>query len=243
MKKALQVTLGSVVLVASLQSQAHANKLYDLIGNPPPTKIVPTGTSLVEIGFSFSLPSGVTPPYSATFDKIGFWVNTAANPTKRSATISLYDITPPAGIDPAVPAPLINQLIGNAGSAPGAIPCNMDGQFCFATIPQQTLVSGRTYLLTSKFSDLNNDNRYYANELTAPSQVAFLNNTVYGDTWFAPNTTFSPTFNHGAFGPNLGGVVITGGPIPVPAPLPLFGAGAALAYSRRIKARIKVSAS
>ena len=238
MKKALQTAVGSVLLVAGLQSQAHANKLYDLIGNPAPSKIVPTGSSLVEIGFSFSLPSGATPPYSATFDKIGFWVNTVANPNLRSATISLYDITN-TGPGPGLP-PIINQLIG---SAPGALPCVMDGQFCFANIPQETLVSGRTYLLSSKFSGLNNDNRYYANELTAPSEVAFLNNTVYGDTWFSPNTIFSPTFNHGAFGPNLGGVVITGGPTPVPAPLPLLGASAALAYSRRIKARIKVSVS
>jgi hypothetical protein len=244
MKKALRATIGSVVLVAGLQSQAHANKLYDLIGTPPPAKIEDTGSSLVEVGFSFSLPNGAIPPYAATFDKIGFWVNTAVNPTKRSATISLYDITT-SGPGTGLPlgAPLINQLIGNAGSAPGAAPCTMDGQFCFATIAQQTLVSGRTYLLSSTYSDLNNDNTYYANELAASSQVAFLNNIVYGDTWFGPNTIFSPTFNHGAFGPNLGGVDITGGPIPVPAPLPLLGASAAFAYSRRIKARIKASIS
>jgi hypothetical protein len=246
MKKALIATIGSVAMVAGLQSQAHANKLYDLIGTPPPplpATIEDTGSSLVEIGFSFSLPKGATPPYAATFDKIGFWVHTAAIPTpiRRSATISLYDITT-SGPDTGLPlgAPILNQAIG---SAPGAAPCMMDGQFCFATLATpQALDSGRTYLLSSTYSDLDNDNTYYVNQL-APSQVAFLNNIVYGDTWFGQNTVFSPTFNHGAFGPNLGGVVVTGGPIPVPAPLPLLGASAALAYSRRIKARIKVSAS
>jgi hypothetical protein len=247
MKKSLQITIGSVVLVAGLQSQAHANKLYDLIGTPPPTKIVDTVSSLVELGFSFSLPSTAIPPYEATFNKIGFWVNTTVdpNPIKRSATISLYDITTTGpGVGGPLPTPLVNLFIGNAASGAGGINlCTMEGQFCFATIPQQTLVSGRTYLLSSKYSDLDNDNTYYARELTAPSQVAFLDNIIYGNTWFSPNTTFSPSSNHGAFGPNLDGVVLTGGPIPVPAPLPLLGASAALAYSRRIKARIKVSVS
>jgi hypothetical protein len=246
MKKALRATIGSVVLVAGLQSQAHANKLYDLIGTPPPAspaQIVNTNTDLEEIGFSFSLPSGATPPYAATFNKIGFWVNTAANPTKRSATIQLYDITGPGtGVPPG--APVLQLLIGNAGSAPGATPCIMDGQFCFATLTTPLpLVSERTYLLTSKYSDADNDNTYFVRNLAAPSQVQFLDNIAYGDTWFSPNNSFTPSADHGAFGPNLGGVVITGGPIPVPAPLPLLGASAALAYSRRIKARIKISAS
>ena len=234
MKKALRVTIGSIVLVAGLQSQAHANKLYDLIGNPPNSKIVNTGTDVVEQGFSFSLPSGATPPYSATFDKIGFWVNTAANPIRRRATISLYDITA-TGIPPG-PA-LLNLTIGS-----GATPCLMDGQFCFTTIPTQTLASNKVYLLTSAFSNIDNDNTYYADGLAAPSQVKFLDKVTFLDTWFSPDTAFMTT-DHGAFGPNLGGVVITGGPIPVPAPLPLLGATAALAYSRRIKARIKISAS
>ena len=234
MKKALRATIGSVVLVAGLQSQAHANKLYDLNGNPPNTKIVNTTTDAVELGFSFSLPSGATPPYSATFDKIGFWVNTAANPTRRRATISLYDITA-TGVPPG--APLLNQTIGT-----GALPCAMDGQFCFTTITPQTLVSDKLYLLTSSFSNVDNDNTYYADDLAAPSQVKFLDKIGYLDTWFSPDAFFT-TSDHGAFGPNLGGVVISGGPIPVPAPLPLLGASAALAYSRRIKARIKISAS
>lgn len=239
MKKALKVTIGSIVLVAGLQSQAHANKLYDLIGNPPNSKIVNTGSSSEELGFSFSLPSGATPPYSATYDKIGFWVNTAAvNNIKRRATISLYDITA-AGVGvPPGPA-LLNLTIG---SGPGATPCTMDGQFCFTTIPTQTLVSNKVYLLTSSFSNFENDNTYYADDLAAPSQVKFLDNIAFGDTWFSPDPFFT-TSDHGAFGPNLGGVVISGGPIPVPAPLPLLGASAALAYSRRIKARIKISAN
>jgi hypothetical protein len=247
MKKALRATIGSVVLIAGLQSQAHANKLYDLIGTPPPAspaQIINTNTDLEEIGFRFSLTSGATPPYAATFDKIGFWVHTAAIPTpiRRSATISLYDITT-SGPDTGLPlgAPILNQAIG---SAPGAAPCMMDGQFCFATLlTPQTLDSGKTYLLTSKFSNLDNDNTYFVRNLAAPSQVQFLNNIAYGDTWFSANANFTPSANHGAFGPNLGGVVLTGGPIPVPAPLPLLGASAALAFSRRIKARIKVSAS
>jgi hypothetical protein len=245
MKKALQVTIGSAVLVAGLQSQAHANKLYDLIGSPPPSKIVNTGLPFVELGFSFSLPSGATPPYSATFDKIGFWVNNAVNPSKRSAIISLYDITtsgPGTGVPLGVP--LLNLSIGNTESgAGGPSLCTMEGQFCFATIAKQTIDSGRTYLLTSKYSGTDNDNTYFARNLADPSQVAFLDNVAYGDTWFSPNVNFSPTSNHGAFGPNLGNVVVTGGPIPVPAPLPLLGASAALAYSRRIKARIKVAES
>jgi hypothetical protein len=235
MKKALRATIGCIVLVASLQSQAHANKLYDLIGNPPNSKIVNTSTDAVEQGFSFSLPSGATPPYSATFDKIGFWVNTAAvNNINRRATISLYDITG-TGVPPS--APLLNLTIGS-----GAIPCLMDGQFCFTTIPTQTLASNKVYLLTSSFSNVQNDNTYYADDLAAPSQVKFLDNIAFSDTWFSPDAFFT-TSDHGAFGPNLGGVVITGGPIPVPAPLPLLGVSAALAYSRRIKARIKISAS
>ena len=221
-------------MVAGLQSQAHANKLYDLNGNPPNSKIVNTGSSPEELGFSFSLPSGATPPYSATYDKIGFWVNTAANPTRRRATISLYDITA-SGVPPG--APLLNLTIGS-----GAIPCLMDGQFCFTTIPTQTLDSNKVYLLTSSFSNVDNDNTYYADGLAAPSQVQFLDKVAFLDTWFSPDAFFTTT-DHGAFGPNLGGVVITGGPIPVPAPLPLLGASAALAYSRRIKARIKISAS
>jgi hypothetical protein len=237
MKKALRATIGSVVLVAGLQSQAHANRLYDLIGNPPNSKIVNTGTDVVELGFSFSLPSGATPPYSATFDKIGFWVNTAAvNNINRKATISLYDITANSVSVPPGPA-LLNLTIGS-----GAIPCTMDGQFCFTTIPTQTLDSNKVYLLTSSFSNVGNDNTYYADGLAAPSQVKFLDKIGYLDTWFSPDAFFTTT-DHGAFGPNLGGVVISGGPIPVPAPLPLLGASAALAYSRRIKARIKISAS
>jgi len=221
-------------MVVSLQSQAHANKLYDLNGNPPNSTIVNTGSSPEQLGFSFSLPSGATPPYSATFDKIGFWVNTAANPTRRRATISLYDITA-SGVPPG--APLLNQTIGT-----GAIPCLMDGQFCFTTIQPQTLTSDKVYLLTSSFSNDENDNTYYADGLAAPGQVRFLDNVAFLDTWFSPNPTFTNS-GHGAFGPNLGGVVITGGPIPVPAPLPLLGASVALAYSRRIKARIKISAN
>lgn len=233
MKKALKATIGSIVLVAGLQSQAHANRLYDLNGNPPASKIVNTGASPEQVGFSFSLPSGTTPPYSATFDKIGFWVNTAANPARRRATISLYDITA-TGIPPG--APLLNQTIGT-----GATPCLMEGQFCFTTIPTQTLDSNKVYLLTSSFSNVENDNTYYADDLAAPSQVRFLDNITFLDTWLG-DPIFA-TSNHGAFGPNLGGVVISGGPTPVPAPLPLLGATAALAYSRRIKARIKISAS
>jgi hypothetical protein len=237
MKKALKVTIGSIVLVAGLQSQAHANRLYDLIGNPPNSKIVNTGTDVEELGFSFSLPSGATPPYSATFDKIGFWVNTVAvNNINRRATISLYDITANGVSVPPGPA-LLNLTIGS-----GATPCLMDGQFCFTTIPTQTLDSNKVYLLTSSFSNVGNDNTYYANDLASPSQVKFLDKIGYLDTWFSPDAIFTTT-DHGAFGPNLGGVVITGGPIPVPAPLPLLGASAALAYSRRIKARIKISAS
>jgi hypothetical protein len=238
MKKALQTTIGSIVLVAGLQTQANANRLYDLIGNPPPVNIVET-FSPVEIGFSFSLPPGGTPAYSATFSKIGFWVNTAANPTNYSATISLYDITA-SSLPPPSQAQLLNRLIGsNIGTT-----CTLTGQFCFADIAPVTLDSGKTYLLTSQYSDQdNNGNTFYARDLAAPSQVAFLDNIIYGAPWFSPSVNLDPTAVHGAFGPNLGGVVLTGGPIPVPAPLPLLGASAALAYSRRIKARIKISAS
>ena len=245
MKKALQTTIGGAILVAGLQSQAHANKLYDLIGSPQPPNVVNTGPGFVELGFSFSLPSGATPPYSATFDKIGFWVNNAVNPSKRSAIISLYDITT-SGPGTGLPlgAPLLNLSIGNAASgAGGPSLCTMEGQFCFTSIPQQTLDSGRTYLLTSKYSGTDNDNTYFARNLAPGSQVAFRDNIAYGDTWFFNNANFTPSANHGAFGPNLGNVIVTGGPTPVPAPLPLLGASAALAYSRRIKARIKVSES
>lgn len=234
MKKVLQATATSIVLVVGLQAQAQANKLYDFPS--PPSNIENTGTNTVEIGFTFSLPPGATPPFSATFNKIGFWVNAAASPTNPNATISLYDITT-SGL--AGRTPTINQLVGGFGG----LPCTMEGQFCYASIPQQTLVSGRTYLLSSIISVFNsNDNTYYADSLTPPSEVVFLNNIVYGSTWFGGNT-LSPSYNHGAFGPNLGGVVITGGPTPVPTPLPLLGASAALVFSRRIKARIKISAS
>ncbi len=244
MKKTLQATIGSVVLVAGLQSQAHANKLYDLNVVPPAANIVPTFDASVEIGFSFSLPatSGSDPPYEVTFNKIGFWVNTAANPAIYNATISLYDITN-STLPPPNQAQLLNQTIGNnIGTT-----CTLTGQFCFADLQAPiTLVSGvspKTYLLTSKYSDSDsNANTYYANKLAAPSQVSFINNVIYGNAWFDPNTLFSPQFNYGAFGPNLSGVVITGGPTPVPAPLPLLGAAAALTYSRKIKARIKISA-
>jgi len=242
MKKTLQATIGSVVLVAGLQSQAHANQLYDLNVVPPAANIAPTFDDDVEIGFSFSLPStsGSVPPYEATFNKIGFWVNTAANPANYNATISLYDITPPSVLPPPSQAQLLNETIGNnVGTT-----CTLTGQFCFADLAAPvTLVSGKTYLLTSKYSDADsNANTFYANKLTAPSQVSFINNVIYGNAWFDPNTLFSPQNNYGAFGPNLSGVVITGGPTPVPAPLPLLGAAAALTYSRKIKARIKISA-
>jgi hypothetical protein len=241
MKKTLQATIGSVVLVAGLQSQAHANKLYDLNVVPPAANIVPTFDASVELGFSFSLPSnsGSHPPYEATFNKIGFWVNTAANPTFYNATISLYDITN-STLPPPNQAQLLNQTIGNNLGTP----CTLTGQFCFTDLAAPvTLVSGKTYLLTSKYSDADsNANTFYAKQLTAPNQVSFINNVIYGNSWFDPNISFSPQFNYGAFGPNLSGVVITGGPTPVPAPLPLLGAAAALTYSRKIKARIKISA-
>jgi hypothetical protein len=212
--------------------------LYNLIGTPP--NVIDTETDLVEFGFTFS----IQPGYQATFDKLGFWVNSAASPANSRATISLYEQTGSVVLPPPLQAQLINQLIGT--NVIGAT-CSISNSFCYANFSNSiTLVSGKSYLLTTRYNDFSNNNTYYAFGLSAPSEVAFVNNIVYGDAYFDPNSSTTPGDNYGYFGPNLGGLQVTAvGPTPgtgVPAPLPLLGASAALFHSRRIKSRIRKSA-
>jgi len=238
MKKVNFLSAAVFLIALGFHSPAKAiPSLYNLIGTPP--NVFDTETDLVEFGFTFS----IQPGYQATFDKLGFWVNSAASPANSRATISLYELTGTAVLPPSG-GQLINQSIGTNVSG---TTCSISNSFCYANFSNSiTLVSGKSYLLTTQYSDFMNDNTYYAFDLFAPSQVAFSNNIVYGNAYFNPNSSTTPGDNYGYFGPNLGGLQVTAvGPTPgtgVPAPLPLLGASAALFHSRRIKSRIRKSA-
>lgn len=231
-RTAIKVLVGSVTLGVFSQALATPS-LYGLSGDVS-ALITDTGTDEVGAGFTFS----IQPGFQATFSKLGFWVNETAAPANYRATVSLYDLTSNGGTLPPPPvAQLIEQAVGNNLDG-----CTLASGFCFADVPNNvTLVSGRTYLLTSTYGPFLNNNTYYLSGLVAPSNVSFANNIIYGSAYFSPLNSVSPPYNYGVFGPNLGGLQVTAVPsgAPVPAPLPIIGATAALAYSRKIRSRIK----
>lgn len=231
-RTAINVLVGSVTLGVFSQALATPS-LYGLSGDVS-AFITNTGTDVVGAGFTFS----IQPGFQATFSKLGFWVNETAAPANYRATVSLYDLTSNGGTLPPPPvAQLIEQAVGSNLDG-----CTLDAGFCYADVTNSvTLVSGRTYLLTSTYGSFLNDNTYFLSGLNAPANVSFANNIIYGNAYFNPNAIVTPASNYGVFGPNLGGLQVTAVPsgVPVPAPLPIIGATAALAYSRKIKSRIK----
>jgi len=228
---AIKVLVGGLSLGVFSQVLADTS-LYGLNGGG---SITNTGATPTNAGFTFS----IQPGFQATFSKLGFWVNQAADPARYRATVSLYDLTSQGSTLPPPPqAQLIEQAVGNNIESG----CSLEASFCYANVANSvTLVSGRTYLLTSSYGTFLNDNTYYLSGLTTPTNVSFASNIIYGNSYFDPSTTVAPGSNYGVFGPNLGGLQVTAVPsgAPVPAPLPIIGATAALAYSRKIRSRIK----
>jgi hypothetical protein len=176
---AIKVLVGGLSL--GVFSQVFADtSLYGLNGAPPGGSITNTGATATNAGFTFS----IQPGFQATFSKLGFWVNETANPTAYRATVSLYDLTSRGGVlPPPNQAQLIEQAVGNNIDSG----CSLEANFCYANVANSvTLVSGRTYLLTSSYGIFLNDNTYYLSGLTTPTNVSFANNIIYGNSYLDP---------------------------------------------------------
>jgi len=235
-----------------LQKPVLASNIYTL-GNFDGENVLATGDGPLYLGFTFSIADG----FQATYDKIGVWLEDTTFADIRN-TVYLYDIT---GItDGSAGRQIFAQNLVKDSTIPSTLCTVSDGtdrnDFCVGDASvQETLVANRTYALLASykrviFGDIVNDNLYTALNLNgAPGgNFSTIPNVEFGNPYFSvDNTTFtlgSSSFSY--IGPNLGGFTVSSvGPTPgasVPAPLPMLGATAALAYSRKIKVRIKHSA-
>jgi len=207
---------------------------------PADNEVSVTGLNIKYVGFKFSVSS------NTWINSLSAWVGAATFTGLH--VVSLFDVTTPS-------SPSLERGIAISGgtSAGAAKNCTYANYFCSIDVTDYQLVTGKTYSISASYRTFLNAQTYITNlttngqnpQVTISSVITYLGNTISTTTENPPlGTSALGDTNFGNVGPNLG---LGGGPpppsYPVPAPLPLIGAIAALAYSRRIKARIKSSAN
>jgi hypothetical protein len=230
---------GALCLALLSASSVSAANIYTVNSWIPADNEVNV-TGLKYVGFKFSVSS------NTWIDSLSAWVGAATFTGLH--TVSLFDITTPS-------SPSLERSITISGGLTAGADknCTYANYFCSIGVNDFQLVTGKIYSLSASYRDLLNAQTYITNltttgqdpQVTVNSVFTNLGNTISTASENPPlgTSTLGET-NFGNAGPNLG---LGGGPLPpsspVPAPLPLFGASAALVYSRRIKARIKLSAN
>jgi hypothetical protein len=249
-KTVLLLALGSIAgLALNASSPAKAADLYSLTGFDSGDVINVDDGSVTRAGFKFSVST------NKWINSLKVWVSSAAFTGEHQITLTDVSSNPNN-------ASFARQttISGTPTTGPGGPNCSYTainagnpalGGFCSIGITDYELQTGKTYSLSSTYANIPLGGGY---EFTPQSYITSLNSTqaifdssvtfianTYGITT-PPQDSYGITApdNYGNFGPNIG---FGGGPpapsSSVPAPLPLLGASLAMAYSRKIRSRIR----